>query len=356
MGFVKHAVSSVGHAVGGLLGGGSSSSGSSSSSSQPWEPAQGQLKDVLSQAQQQFNKTGGINQQFEQKNVADLTPELQNAVNYGQVTGTDATGRLNKMAESVYGGDLVNKQIAQAQQAASENLQGALQSINQGASATGNMGSSRAGVASGVATGEAQKQLLNNITNIQQQARTEAYGLAQNQEQADMANLMASGGVTQTQAQNKLDTDWYNRVGQQNQGWENLGKYSDIVSGIGSQGGTSSTSGPKQSTFNKVLGMASTVGGIASMFSDASLKTNVKKVGTDQDGNARYTWDWNEEAAKLGLKGKGEGVLAQDIAKTKPEAVNRDNASGKLKVDYAQVGGKSPKGKATGRAKGALYV
>lgn len=366
------------------------------------------MQDILNAAQQQYNAGGGINQQFVQKSVADYTPEMKEALGnlmdntglYDIAKGSSATAQagaeglaqgeaglqgltsggvtsndIANAAKGLYQSDLVNNQIAQAKQASGEELAADLQQINQGATATGNMGSSRAGVASGVAAGKVNQSLQNTVANIQDQARQQAFSMAaQNLQNNQQTNLQASqalgqlgsesnsqyqnagslynqmgqnqltaAGITQTQAQNQADIDWYNKYGQQNQGWENLGKYSDIVSGIGSAGGTSVSQGtsaaPKQSTFNQILGMGSSIAGIASLFSDETLKTNIQKVGEDSKGNPRYSWDWNEDAAKLGLKGKGEGVLAQQIAQSQPDAVSRDAASGKLKVDYDKVGG-----------------
>lgn len=63
-------------------------------------------------------------------------------------------------------------------------------------------------------------------------------------------------------------------------------------------------------------------------YSDARLKTNLRRVGTTARGHAWYVWDW-----KTG--GRGEGVIAQEVAHI-PGAVHAD-ADGVLMVDYSRV-------------------
>jgi len=55
-------------------------------------------------------------------------------------------------------------------------------------------------------------------------------------------------------------------------------------------------------------------------FCDPRLKENAKKLVVI-DGVQIYEWDWNEEAAKLGLTGKGYGPMADEIKKIWPDRV-----------------------------------
>ena len=146
------------------------------------------------------------------------------------------------------------------------------------------------------------------------------------------------------------DTNWFNKVGQQQQGWANLGNLANIAGSIGSMGGTSTgtakQSGGGNSTFNNILGGASTAAGIYGALSDASLKKKVKKTGKSKDGTNTYSWEWNDSAKqKFGLEGKDSGVLAQDVAKKKPNAVKREPFKGKLTVDYSVLGEDIKRGK-----------
>ena len=73
--------------------------------------------------------------------------------------------------------------------------------------------------------------------------------------------------------------------------------------------------------------------GAALISSDERLKENIKFKGVVGGFNT-YTWDWNEEAKRIGAdKYPAYGVLAQELQKTNPEAVSRDK-DGYLKVNY----------------------
>ena len=403
--------------MGKLFGGGSSSSTQTSTSeSKPWETAIPYLKDILENADKLFDKQGGINAEFIDKKLADLTPEMQTAVKdmisssdfkqlagnltqasqaglggigVGAGTAADAASgklnisadQINNLAKSLYQGDRVQSQVDQLGKDVREQLRGDVQGINQQASASGSMGSSRAGVAEGVATGKAADAIARGSADIQNQAMQDAMnkamniaggnvatqmqggqqagqlGLGAGQLQSGLGNIynqmlqnqLTGAGILQNQAQGQLDTDWFNKVGQQGAGWDQLGKLLGVVGPIGGMGGsgtqTGTSSGGKQSMFNQMLGLGSTAGGImqgmGSMgWSDASLKKKVKKTGKSGK-DSTYKWEWNDSAKnKLGLEGKSEGVLAQDVAKRNPDAVVRDLSSGKLMVDYSKVGKK----------------
>lgn len=73
----------------------------------------------------------------------------------------------------------------------------------------------------------------------------------------------------------------------------------------------------------------------AAAFSDARLKDNVKPAG-ERNGHKWYTWNWNQEAAELGLIGPDEGVMAHEIMDSSPEAVTKHGDY--LIVDYRAIG------------------
>lgn len=393
----------------------------STTESTPWAPAQDQLKDILSEAQKQYEATGGLDGNWIDKTFPDLTDEMKtsltNLASSGQLnqvaeninkisagaasnvndassalsgmTSGGVTGdQINGLASQLYDNDTVNSQIGNLTEDAMKNYDRQVNSLNQQAGATGNMGSSRAGVAQGVMAGETNKAIARGTADIQNSARTSAYQQALGTLQQNQGtNLSAAGALgqlgmnqgglqagnagvyqnalqnealaantTQNQAQGKANNDWFNQVGNSNAGWDNLSKYLGITGSIGSMGGTSTGTGTNSgggggSMFNNVLGMASAGGGImqglGSMgFSDASMKKNVKRTGKTKDGTSTYEWEWNKSGKKKGMKGKGSGVLAQEVAKDKPEAVKK-SPSGKLMVDYdkTQVESKNSKPK-----------
>ena len=71
------------------------------------------------------------------------------------------------------------------------------------------------------------------------------------------------------------------------------------------------------------------------MFSDRRLKNNLEKIG-EVNGHNWYKWDWNIVANKMGLEGKSEGVLADELVKTNPECIGIQD--GFMFVDYIKLG------------------
>jgi hypothetical protein len=97
-----------------------------------------------------------------------------------------------------------------------------------------------------------------------------------------------------------------------------------------SGGGTQSYSPGK----NDYLGMGTQIAS-AALMSDVRLKDNVQKVATINGINL-YNWDWNEEGQKVAGDQRPFGVLAQEVQKTRPDAII-ENADGWLMVDYAKL-------------------
>lgn len=194
------------------MGGGSKTQ---TTKTEPWEPAQDALKRILQDAENLYNEKGGINAEWIDREVADLTPEMQGVIKdmlasdemrtiadnlsasaqpgtEGIATAAGAlsafargekeitTDQINKMAQDLYQSDLVKQQKAQLTEDVREGLASNIQALNQQAAATGNMGSSRAGVAEGVATTGAAKAIAQGSASIENAARESAYGQALN--------------------------------------------------------------------------------------------------------------------------------------------------------------------------------
>jgi len=387
------------------------------SESNPWKPAIPYLENILNQSDKLFNEQGGINKEWIDKEIADLDPKMQQMINQaieqpqfqeyankisgaaqaglggmqqgigvlGGLTQQGVTGEdINKLAGELYDSELVQSQKEQIGKDVTQQLGKAVQGINQGATASGGMGSSRAGVMEGVATGKAADAIAQGSANVENAARQSAYGqalgtlqgnqntalnagstlgniglgsmgqlgnLANSQLNANQQGLLGAG-ILQNQAQNVLNNKWFNQQGSQNAGWDALGKYASIIGGIGGMGGSSTgttSTSSSQSPFNQILGAGMTGLGVAGglgwkPFSDASLKKKVKKTGETKEGIGKYDWEWNESAKKrIGRKGKESGVLAQDVAKKKPDAVSKDTKTGALMVDYEKTGVKRKK-------------
>ena len=69
-------------------------------------------------------------------------------------------------------------------------------------------------------------------------------------------------------------------------------------------------------------------------FSDRRLKKNLEKIG-EVNGHNWYMWDWNIVANKMGLDGKSEGVLADELVITNPDCIGIKD--GFMFVDYAKL-------------------
>lgn len=381
--------------------------GSSTTETAPWKPAQGALEQILGDAANIYDKNGGLNGNWIDKEIADLTPEMQQAVKdllssdqmkqtigqinqagqqgmsgIGQATGIlgglanqgITSENINEMAKDLYDTEMVQSQKEQMGKDIEHGLNKRVQGINQAAAGSGSMGSSRAGVAEGVATGEAADAYASGAANIENAARQSAYGQALGTLQGNQStalgaagqlgsiglgsgNMMLGGlssqnqilqnqltgaGILQNQNQNVLNNQWFNQQGQANAGWDNLNKYLGIAGAIGGMGGTSTSNQNTNSSSGKntIGSLAALAGGAMKLFgSDASMKTKVKATGKrTKNGHREYEWDWNEGSKKVKMKkGEGKGVLAQEVAKRDPEAVVKNKSEGRLMVDYNKV-------------------
>ena len=75
---------------------------------------------------------------------------------------------------------------------------------------------------------------------------------------------------------------------------------------------------------------------ITNLFSDIRLKKNIKLL-ENRNGINIYEWEWTDKALSMGVdKSYTTGVIAQDLQKTHPEAISKDD-SGYLMVNYEVV-------------------
>ena len=156
-----------------------------------------EYKDAAAYLKQQ----GMSQQQLGQQNQSNATNILDQFKNMSQ-------DDYRQMVANEYDNDLVRSQISGATQDINDQRDQALQGINQRASTSGAMGSSRAGVASGVAIGKA----LNAVGNASVQYRTAEEANAANRLNSYMnlrtntANSYANiGQAQQTQGLNQYN-------------------------------------------------------------------------------------------------------------------------------------------------------
>lgn len=86
---------------------------------------------------------------------------------------------------------------------------------------------------------------------------------------------------------------------------------------------------------NSAAGIIGSIGGLASsigsIFSDQRLKENIRFLGYDEKGIGVYEWNYK------GSKKKHIGYIAQDVARSHPEAITVDPGSGYWKVNVLEL-------------------
>lgn len=218
---------------------------------------------------------------------------------------------------------------------------------------SGGLGGSRQGIAEGLAAARSNEGLANAVTNLYAQD----YENSQNRGlQAAIAGNNASLQAQSLGMQNELarlnsDRGFYstNRgqdlqqlglaqglLGAANAGfsglgqglyglgtleqqapWQQLQNYNGLLAPYTQAGATNT--GSQSYTYNPTqqwLGTAAQVAGpLAAIFSDERLKEDVKRIGKTDDGLGVYTYKY------LGDDKTQMGVMAQEVAKKKPEAL-----------------------------------
>ena len=176
-----------------------------------------------------------------------------------------------------------------------------------------------AAMTGGFRSGNTQANLYDYNTQLQNKALLDSYN-QQLQGLTGLAGLPSNANQIATMTGN---------IGQ------TLGQGQATAGNIISQGQVASAQAQEagsQQVFNNLLGLGTL--GVAA-FSDRRLKDNLKKIG-EVDGHNWYVWDWNVVANKMGLEGKSEGVLADELVKTNPECIGIKD--GFMIVDYTKLG------------------
>ncbi|MBJ9134435.1 MULTISPECIES: tail fiber domain-containing protein [Citrobacter] len=384
--------------MGGIFGGSKTQKSTSSSTTSPWGPSQDYLKQIMEDATKYYNQQkeagyisptgdlGSIYQQY-QNQLNKLSPNIANQTNnlldqgtsgltnvmnqYGNVANGGmniSTGDIANAAKDIYNSDLVNQQIKQANQGVLDTLNNVtLTGIDRGALTSGNMGSSRAGIAQANALNSANSQMANNATNIMGNAYNQALGIAGNTLQNNVANQMAGiggmgntanslfqqganygnaamgglGGYLQGANINQMITgaNQADLIGQRDYLANLINQsYLPTIGAIGGMGGQSTgtqktpgSSGLGQ--MGQMVGIGQGIGGMMNQFSDKRLKHNIKLV-CNKNGINYYTWEWKDSAPEEAKLQNTYGVIAQEVMLTHPDAVHIDPVTGYYKVNY----------------------
>lgn len=197
-------------------------------------------------------------------------------------------------------------------------LGGDLGSVGQ---ATNNMGAELNGGPAGFANSGGFNFLLNQgVDNVN--ANMAARGLGTSG--ADMKGLETMrNGLASTYLQNYMQDN-------------------AMMGGLGlGAGGILANSGMQSQSKN------SSKNGSVGLPSDMRLKENIKHVGKTHEGLNTYTYNYKKGFGLPG--GTHMGVMAQEVAKKKPEAFVKDMGNGFHGVDYSKIG-------ALGNLKGTANV
>lgn len=162
-------------------------------------------------------------------------------------------------------------------------------------------------------------------TNQQMQAAGMMPGIAASS--MDPYRMLAQFGADQQgYDQSVIDAAMKKDLMGQTSGVSALQDYAQLLSGIGGQFGTQTNTQKQSMGLAGMLGMG--LQGL-SLFSDARLKEDVRRVGTADNGLPIYTYRY------IGSPVTHMGVMAQEAAEVAPEAVHE--VGGYLAVDYARV-------------------
>ena len=174
----------------------------------------------------------------------------------------------------------------------------------------------------GLRSGNVQEALADYSTQLQNQALSQAYDQQLSLKQSDINRQI--GGLSSL-------------AGLDSYASQIAGQTSNIGQTL-AQGQTAAAqalmTGSQQNTAN-LLGLGQLGVGVAGLFSDKRLKTNIRFTG-NQNGYPTYRWDWNEKAADLGLFGSGYGTIADEIEDINPDAVS--TRDGYKTVNYNLIG------------------
>ena len=273
------------------------------------------------------------------KGAGDIANQTNNMFASGGRYGSGANQGVLSDSIAKYSNDLRNQNY-QAERQNQLSAANSLESAQQGRFGLQNSALSGASGANQAASG-IENQGINNVLGMISQLPT-----IQNNKVFDAQQQQGVGSQIDSRTQQALQ----NAINQWQQGdmeaWSRLGGL--ITSGMGAAGSYGTQTGTQTGGGNSMglLGLLGSVltapmtgGGslIGSAFgaSDIALKENIETVG-EANGFPLYEFDY------IGKPGRWRGVMAQDVIKTRPDAVKKF-PDGFYRVNYAALGLKMEK-------------
>jgi len=214
--------------------------------------------------------------------------------------------------------------------------------LRMGGMQSGSLGSSRQGVAEGIAS----RGLTDSIANTAAMMSNAGYNTGMDNSTATLKSLPAvmTGGFMPAQGTSEVGAQIENRLGQEEayrsnvETWQNAGPWNLLQNWAGLANSQSNPSSTTTSTGQQSggggggglgsLGTLASLGMMAfSMFSDRRLKENIKPVGKTDDGQKLYKYNYKgDPKTQIGL-------MADEVEKHHPEAVIT-HPSGYKMVNY----------------------
>ena len=242
-----------------------------------------------------------------------------------------------------------------------------LPGLDRAASGTGNLNSTRAGVESALAQRGAADRLADISSDIRGRFFGQGLGMAQNQFNQNLQNMMASnqdlmragqfgleslggaqnlaqtgfgqgqlaGGLFQAQNQAELDA---NKAFFDESLANRLAVLAPLFGASQAGQGFRSVAGVTQtpSMASQIGGIMQGVGAIAKGFSDIRMKENIKVIGALESGLPVYSFEYKPEFKDIAGHGQFVGVMAHEVEQLIPDAVGVAS-NGYKYVDYAKV-------------------
>lgn len=250
-----------------MSGGGGSQT--SNTVANPWAGAEPYLKELLQQGSAIHGQDTDYTKDY--LGLTDAQKDLigQQQQYYAPGGGWDARQeQANAALESMLGAtDVANNQqvqdlIAANTTAANQQLtEGLLPAVRSGASASGNYGSTRQGIAEGVAQGKtadalagANAQVLSDAYSqgLKQQMAGMGYlGQVQAMDKQGAEALFDYENLLKQDQQGQMDMDYWNKT---EAPWQGLDRWSKLLFPAAGMGGTTSTTTPGASTGSRLAG------------------------------------------------------------------------------------------------------
>jgi hypothetical protein len=292
---------------------------------------------------------------------------LSGLTNYDP-TKLNNTQSISDAANQYVSGQNIDAQVNNAMLNARQTARDVtLPGIEQNAAISGNSNSSRTGIAQGLVERGLAQQSADLGASLRSQAYQQGLGLASSNANANNANSLgalssaagagtnaANSGVNASSSAINDQGNLFNLAGQGASGQQqatqaNLdNQQAQFQSGTqspyaalqglmgiigannwGSNSTGTSTTTKSPSAFETIGGLLGAGASAAKLFSDERLKTDIKRVGTLDNGLAVYTFRYRG-SSKIQM-----GLMAQDVVEVKPEAI--EDFGSYMTVDYEKA-------------------